>query len=83
MRLLLAATMLVLVTGIGSALLQQKPDILQAYNQERQLSDRGSVPFIPVVLSAFIASLASSLVQLSMQSFNGKIKKDFSVICEI
>ena len=67
--------MLVLVTGIGSALLQHKPDILQADNQERQLSDRGSVPFIPVVLSAFIASLASSLVQLSMQSFNGKVKK--------
>ena len=67
--------MLVLVTGIGSALLQHRPDILQAYNQERQLSDRDSVPFIPVVLSAFIASLASSLVQLSMQSFNGKVKK--------
>ena len=75
MRLLLAATMLVLVTGIGSALLQHKPDILQADNHDRQLSDRGSVsvPFIPVVLSAFIASLVNSLMQLSMQSFNGKI----------
>ena len=74
MRLLLAATMLVLVTGIGSALLQHKPDILQVDNQERQLSDRGSVPFIPVVLSAFIASLVTSFVKLSIQSFNGKIK---------
>ena len=73
MRLLLAATMLVLVTGICSALLQHRPDILQVDNQERQLSDRDSVPFIPVVLSAFIVSLVNSLVQLSMQSFNGKI----------
>ena len=43
--------MLVLVTGIGSALLQHKPDKLQVDNQERQLSDSGSLPFIPVVLS--------------------------------